>query len=188
MSLLRAEPRDTLPPAALSTLTQTIISWLIDHAAPDNPDPDDAPTQHTLRTCFLPFAANTSSIEDNVRLSWALEILIRMYFDAQRDMCPTPELMQAVEAGISAREKRVQGAKVRDGAKGKEDEMFKQELLESAWRMQILIEAVEEGVARRAGRAAEGVVVQKRVEVDRSDPVARAKALAAFEAELAALD
>lgn len=111
-----------------------------------------------------------------------------MYFDAQRDMCPTPELMQAVEAGISAREKRVQGAKVRDGAKGKEDEMFKQELLESAWRMQILIEAVEEGVARRAGRAAEGVVVQKRVEVDRSDPVARAKALAAFEAELAALD
>ncbi|KFX92617.1 hypothetical protein O988_07192, partial [Pseudogymnoascus sp. VKM F-3808] len=86
--LLRPSPHDTLLPADLSNLTQIIISWLIDHAAPPNPDPDESPTQDTLATCFLPFAANTSALEDNVRLSWALEVLVRMYFDAERDARP----------------------------------------------------------------------------------------------------
>ncbi|KFY91509.1 hypothetical protein V500_04632 [Pseudogymnoascus sp. VKM F-4518 (FW-2643)] len=184
-SLLRAEPRDTLPPAALSTLTQIIINWLIDHAAPENPDPGSAPTQHTLATCFLPFAANTSSLEDNARLSWALEVMLRMYFDAQRNVPPSREMVDAMNLGISAREHRVEGAKIRKGAKGEEDEMFKNEMLESAWRMRMLVEVVEGGMERKKRGGGEGVEV---VVVDRSDPVVRAKARADLLAEWEALD
>lgn len=167
----------------MSILTQTIITWLIDHAAPANPSPYDTPTQDTLATCFLPFAANTSSLEDNARLSWAVEILLRMYFDAHRDTCPTPALVKAVEAGISARKKRVEGAKVRGGAKGEEDEIFMQQMSESAWRMRMVIEVVEEAMERKKSMAES---VER--EVDRSDPVVRAKAMADFQAEWDALD
>ncbi|ELR03142.1 hypothetical protein GMDG_05971 [Pseudogymnoascus destructans 20631-21] len=155
-SLLRASPLDTLPLSSLSTLTQTIASWLIDHAAPANPGPDDAPTQDTLAMCFLPFAANTSSLEDNARLSWAVEILQRMYFDAHRDESPTRAFVKAAEAGIAARAKRVRDAKVRTGVKGEEDEMFRQQMLESSWRMRMLIGAVEEKMVRRKKRAEKG--------------------------------
>ncbi|KFY52980.1 hypothetical protein V496_08014 [Pseudogymnoascus sp. VKM F-4515 (FW-2607)] len=182
-ALVRSEPCDTLHPASMSILTQTIITWLIDHAAPANPNPYDTPTQDTLATCFLPFAANTSSLEDNARLSWAVEILLRMYFDAHRDTCPTPALVKAVEAGISARKKRVEGAKVRGGAKGEEDEMFMQQMSESAWRMRMVVEVVEEAMERKKSRAES---VER--EVDRSDPVVRAKAMADFQAEWDALD
>ncbi|OBT63845.1 hypothetical protein VE03_06643 [Pseudogymnoascus sp. 23342-1-I1] len=187
-SLLRSEPRDTLPASSLSILTQTITSWLIDHAAPPNTAPDDTPTQHTLATCFLPFAANTSSPEDNARLSWAVEIMLRMYFDAHRDMCPTPELVAAVEKGIEAREERVEGAKVRKG-RGGDDEGFRKAIGESAWRMRMVVEVVGEAMEREARRAAESV--EREVVgggVDRRDPVVRARAMADFQAEWEALD
>ncbi|OBT87159.1 hypothetical protein VE02_04754 [Pseudogymnoascus sp. 03VT05] len=181
-SLLRASPRDTLPASSLSTLTQTIASWLIDHAAPANPEPDEVPTQDTLVTCFLPFAANTSSLEDNARLSWAVEILQRMYFDAHRDVGPTKTFVKAVEAGIAARARHVRDAKVRGGVKGEEDEMYKQQMLESSWRMRVLIEAVEGGGVRRAMEGVKEVVA-----VDRKDPGVRAKMLEDLEMEWEAL-
>ena len=166
----------------MSTLTQIIINWLIDHAAPAYPD--DAPTQDTLATCFFPFAANTSSPEDNARLSWALEMMLRMYFDANRNMCSTPELVDAVEKGILAREKRV---KAKGGAKGEGAEMYKQQMLESAWRMRVLLEAVAGAMEGKVRKDVEGAESEEE-EVDRDDPVTRAKEMADLEAEWEALD
>src|SRR5690349_1128820 len=78
--LLHIQAIDFLNSASLSSLTQIIISRFIDNNAPHNPDPSDTCDQNTLATCFLPFAANTSSSEDNAKLSWALESLFRLYF------------------------------------------------------------------------------------------------------------
>lgn len=86
--------------------------------------------------------------------------------------------------GTAVRENRIEGAKIRKGAKGEEDEMFKNEMLESAWRMKILVEAVEGAMERKAGRAEES----EEVVVDRNDPVARAKRRADLLAEWEALD
>lgn len=99
-------------------------------------------------------------------------------------MCPTPELVEAVEKGILAREKRV---KVRGGAKGEENEMYKQQMLESAWRMRVLLEAVAGATDGKAGRGVEGVESEEE-DVDKDDPVARAKEMEDLEAEWEALD
>lgn len=99
-----------------------------------------------------------------------------------------------MDLGTAVRENRIEGAKTRKGAKGEEDEMFKNEMLESTWRMRILVEAVEGAMEGKNKRAAEDVESVESVEsveevvVDRNDPVARAKRRADLLAEWEALD
>lgn len=108
-----------------------------------------------------------------------------MYFDAERDVGPSPSMINAVERGILARENRVKGAKVRKGVKGEEDEMFKKQIFESSWRMRMLIKAVEETMARRKRKAEEGMMEEV---VDWNGPAAKAKMLADLKAGWDTLD
>lgn len=66
-------------------------------------------TQAILERCFLPHAAETSSVEDNAKLSCLLETVMSIMFDND-DLTLTASLREAVQTGIAAREKR---AKVR---------------------------------------------------------------------------
>lgn len=157
--LLRTQPGDALTPEALSSLTQIIINRLIDHSSPPNPDPTDAFGQDTLATCFLPFAANTRAPEDNARLSWAIETLLRLFFFWNRDEVATPALAEAVEEGILARERRVGAGKAKAGSKWGENDEFREHMRESAKRMRIMLEFMEASRGERrkgGGRTTEG--------------------------------
>lgn len=139
--MLHIQALDLLTTESLSSLTQMIINRLIDHNSPNNPDPSDAFDQDILSACFLPFAANTSSAEDNAKLSWAIESLFRLFFINQYDAEPTPILAAAVEAGIVARERRARAdRRMRAGTKkAREEEGLRERMGESAERMRMML-------------------------------------------------
>lgn len=151
--ILHIQSLDLLAPEALSSLTQIIISRLIDHKAPRNTDPSDGYDEDTLTRCFLPFAANTSSAEDNAKLSWAVEALLRLYYlNCEAEMEPTPELEQAIEAGIVARRAKAAPDRRRKAKsrKNTEDEKLREDMEESAARMRMVLDALKSGRRRAA--------------------------------------
>ena len=75
---LLAHLRKQLPRGGFSSLLQIIILRLIDTKAPRNQDNNDDYDVATLIKCYLPWAANTSSPEDNARLAYATEHLTRL--------------------------------------------------------------------------------------------------------------
>lgn len=65
-----------------------------------------------LEKCLLPFAANTSSVQDNAKVSMLVENMLRLFLKAC-ECDNTPSLVSAVEKGIAARENKVKGDKRR---------------------------------------------------------------------------
>lgn len=128
-----------LPASALSSIVQGYLHRLLPWSAP-RPEDDDL-TQPILERCFLPFAANTSSIEDNAKVSISVETLLRL-LTTTSDIDPTPELMEAVNGGIAAREKKCNsiGRKTLSGVKGNEDLYW---LRSSAERIGFMLEFVQ---------------------------------------------
>ena len=89
-------------PAAAHTLIQYILRSIIAASAPS--PPNDDLSQDVLEASYLPFAANTSSVVDNTKVSLCVETLLRL-LDKHPDvgLVWTPELHEAAEAGIKAR-------------------------------------------------------------------------------------
>lgn len=52
---------------------------LIDNKAPHNPNQDDSYDLPIMIECYLPFAANTSAPEDNAKLSYCIDSMLRFY-------------------------------------------------------------------------------------------------------------
>ena len=88
--------------AAASTLTQYTLRSLIAASAPL--PKSDTISQDVLVKSYLPFAANSTSIVDNTKVSLCVETLLRL-LDTHPDigLTWTPELHEAAEAGIKAR-------------------------------------------------------------------------------------
>lgn len=92
---------------AASSLTQFILRSLIAASAP-LPFKDDL-SQEVLEISYLPFAANTSSIADNAKVSICVETLLRM-LDIYGGLSWSPGLHDAAEAGIAARDNKARKA------------------------------------------------------------------------------
>ncbi|KAI9881584.1 MAG: hypothetical protein M1830_000148 [Pleopsidium flavum] len=126
-----------LSPVARSSLTQFILRSLIASSAP-NPSTDDL-NQDMLEQNFLPYTANTSNMADNAKVSLLVETLLKL-LDKHIGLNPTTSLSHAVRAGITAREKKVNGDRKKKGSTKKEEEADRVWLNGSANRMRALLE------------------------------------------------
>ena len=128
-----------LPLVALSSIVQAHLSQLLPWGAP-RPD-DDVLTQAKLERCFLPFAANTSSVEDNAKVSLLVETLFRLLATYGGMQC-TAELESAVDRGINGRQKKCTGTRKKKlGSIKDEEDMYW--LTASAERMRMLLRRLE---------------------------------------------
>jgi hypothetical protein len=123
-------------PAAQTTLCEVLLFRMRESAAPDT---DELYlTQAKLEHCFLPYAASTPSIADNIKVSIALESLLILLAD--NDMLKiTPQLREAVEAGVLNRVDRVQVETKKSLANRQKEDVEWSWLLESGDRLMYLV-------------------------------------------------
>lgn len=131
---------------ALSSLSQSFLNRLLPHSTPAAPT-DDL-TQRNLEQCFLPFAANNSSVEDNAKVSILVETLFRL-FTLNCDEDSTPTLAAAVEKGIAAREAKCT-SKRRGIVKADGDMLW---LKASADRISFLLQFIQSSKSSRRSSA-----------------------------------
>ena len=139
------------PPLLPEPLQVLLLREILDAMLPRHPDPADVDPAHgggndvsllVLERCFLPFAANRVTAEDNAKLSIALESLLWFAY-AKIDVEDVGGLRGAVEKGIKAREDRIKrrgGGRV-DGA----DKAAREALARSARNLRALVGVVEVG-------------------------------------------
>lgn len=104
-------------PAAASSLAGYILRSLIAASAPL--PPNDNISQDILETSYLPYAANTSSLADNTRVSLCVETLLRL-LDMHVGLTWTPELQEAAEKGVKARSAKAKMKKKKSKRGGKD--------------------------------------------------------------------
>ena len=94
-----------------------------------------------LEKCFLPFASDRVTAEENAKLSLILEqMLWYLYNYAESNVECTEELRSAVEKGIKAREDKI---RKKGAAAGKGDEKFAKAALErSARNLRVLLDVL----------------------------------------------
>ncbi|KAK3295613.1 uncharacterized protein B0H64DRAFT_417276 [Chaetomium fimeti] len=110
------------------------------HPEPADVDPDNASATGVsvlvLQECFLPFPANKVTAEDNAKLSLALESMLWFVY-SQIDVAYSPELRQAVEKGIKAREDNIKNKRG-----GRPDKAAKDVLARSARNLRALVDVI----------------------------------------------
>ena len=102
-------------PATASSLAQFILRSLISSAAPST-DRDDL-TQEVLERCYLPWSANTISIDDNIKVSLCVETLF-VLLENETGVQWSENLVDVVEKGIDARDKKAKKEGKRKGEAG----------------------------------------------------------------------
>ncbi|RDL37236.1 Uncharacterized protein BP5553_04669 [Venustampulla echinocandica] len=147
--IISPSPSSQLPIIVLISLSQLLLLRLLPNTAPrphtitkrDN----DELTQAVLEQCFMPFSANTSAVDDNAKVSILIESLFRIFLRS----CPcyhTPDLEEAIEKGIAAREDKIRGDKRRKDTaeRRKEEESDRMWLTQSGERLRCLSAWVEQ--------------------------------------------
>ncbi|KAB8236181.1 uncharacterized protein BDW43DRAFT_249770 [Aspergillus alliaceus] len=128
-----------LSPEACTTLCEFLLFRIRESAAPDTDD--EYLNQTKLEECFLPYAASTTSLVDNTKISILLETLVILL--ANNDMLRvTPKLQEAVEAGIQRRAERAQTETKKSQSVRKSEDTEWCWLLESGERLRFLVEEI----------------------------------------------
>ncbi|KAL3479908.1 hypothetical protein BJX99DRAFT_221447 [Aspergillus californicus] len=91
--------------SARTTLCECLLLRMREHVAP--PTEELYLNQAKLETCFLPFAASTSSLSDNVKVSITLEALIVLLAESHM-LHVTDEMKYLVKKGIIKRAEKAQ--------------------------------------------------------------------------------
>ncbi|KAA8565889.1 hypothetical protein EYC84_009701 [Monilinia fructicola] len=143
--LLNISRTSPLPSEVLISLMQLLCCRYLPRSTPlpheiEN-STNDAITQSILEICYLPWCPMTSSFEDNAKYSILVENLFRLFLTGC-EASHTPNLDDAIEKGISAREKMCQtdGRRRVDAATKKEEEIAKIYLDASSRRLRSLID------------------------------------------------
>ena len=109
-------------------------------------------SQEVLEGCYLPFAANTRSVGDNVRFSLCVEALVRLY-DSFVGLEWRKGLEEAVERGIRAREEKGKRVGGRKGEAGQEGGTGDREVLRaSGVRLRAVVAIAK--IGRKTGKGA----------------------------------
>lgn len=146
--LLNISHTSPFPSVVLVSLIQLLCSRYLPKSAIRPQDVEnfnnDTLTQRILEICYLPHCPMTSSIEDNAKYSILVENLFRLFLTDCEGL-HTPDLDDAIERGISAREKKakVDGRRKADAVK-KEEEIAKVFLDASSRRLRSLVDWVEQ--------------------------------------------
>jgi hypothetical protein len=145
--IVSAADSSVLPVEVYVSLIQVlIIRYLPSNAPPPRTvsaaATDDEMNQTILEKCYLPFAASTSSVEDNAKISILLENALRLHLKSGAEIKYTADLKGAVEKGIAARENKIKTDKRRGAASKKQDEEDKIWLKASEIRLKSLLAMV----------------------------------------------
>ncbi|KAK5120619.1 hypothetical protein LTR85_005977 [Meristemomyces frigidus] len=113
-------PKRWLGPDEQSSLNQMLLRPLLTSTAP--PYDENALTQMEYEVHFAPFAANTTSVVDNAKVSLLVEDLLRLLSQCG-GLVYSAKFRKAVEAGIQARREKVgMDGRRKTGARAREDE------------------------------------------------------------------
>ncbi|KAL4803597.1 hypothetical protein BDV18DRAFT_144014 [Aspergillus unguis] len=126
-------------PAAHSTLCEMLLFRLRETAAPTSDD--GYLTQNKLETCFLPFAAATPSLSDNVKMSITLEALLILLADSNM-LAITDETKLLTKQGICRRADRAQHETRKSLSARISEDLEWSWLTESAERLTFLVEEI----------------------------------------------
>lgn len=125
--------------AALTTLCETLLRRLLESSAPDSDE--DYLSQEKLVTCYLPYAARTTSPVDNAKVSILLESLMRLLqADGDGLLAYTDALKLAAEGGILSRAEKAQTDTRKSQMKLRAEEIGWNWLIESGERIAYLVE------------------------------------------------
>lgn len=126
-----------LPDEQQTTLCQALLLFMLESGAPNMHDEDL--NQDNMEKCFLPFAASTTSVVDNVKVSIILEASIILLANSNM-LTPTPSFKEAVESGILRRAERAQDDMRRSAASRNMESQEWCWLVESGERLMFLVE------------------------------------------------
>ncbi|RDW81136.1 uncharacterized protein DSM5745_04693 [Aspergillus mulundensis] len=132
-------------PADCSTLCELLLFGLRDSSAADSDE--QYLTQSKLETCFLPYAAASSSLSDNVKMSITLEALLVLLADGNMIQV-TEETKQLTKKGIIRRAEKAQHETRKNQVARMSEDLEWAWLGESAERLTFLVEEVIPASAR----------------------------------------
>lgn len=127
-----------ISPAAQITLCESLLYRLRESIAAPEANDENLLNQSKLQRCYLPYAASTSSVVDNTRISIALEALLAMLADSDL-LRVTEELRETVLEGIEARAEKAQEEVRRNQVSREAEDMEWSWLLESGDRLLFMI-------------------------------------------------
>jgi hypothetical protein len=145
--LMSPSASSQIPTPMFVSLSQLFMARVLPNSAPrpqtvSGRTSDDL-SQIILEKCFLPFAANTSSTDDNARVSILAESMLRLYMKNFR-VYHTTGLVTAVETGIMARENKCQNDKRKRDMKRKDEQEDRKCLNASSERLRSMLAWVKQ--------------------------------------------
>lgn len=138
-----------IPTDVFVSLSQIFMERVLPNSAPKpqtvSGRASDDLSQVILEKCFLPSTANTSSTDDNARVSILAESMLRLCLK-NFEVVHTPDLVTAVETGILARENKCKNDKRKrdNGAKRKGEQEARTWLTASSKRLRSMLAWVEQ--------------------------------------------